>query len=168
MINRHKMCCVAWKNNIKIEKEAEERGRCVECEIMYAKSNNVVISSHQSCWAPSKVPGAGGGCSAQFLNWKVARQTCRRKNVLQNPLQNNRSPRNRHDLREERWRGERSKWARSTYVKRQFREVIDLELIDERRGTDGIVPVEDDDCKFCERETRQLLATVCVSHACFI
>ena len=33
-------------------------------------------------------------------------------------------------------------------MKRQFREVIDLELIDERRGADGIVPVEDDDCKF--------------------
>ena len=59
MINRHKMCCVAWKNNMKIEEEAEERGRCVECEIMYAKSNIVVISFHQSCWDPSKVPGGG-------------------------------------------------------------------------------------------------------------
>ena len=43
---------------------------------------------------------------------------------------------------------ETGEMARSTYVKRQFREVIDLELIDERRGADGIVPVEDDDCKF--------------------
>ena len=45
---------------------------------------------------------------------------------------------------------ETGEMARSTYVKRQFREVVDLELIDERRGADGIVPVEDDDCKFCE------------------
>ena len=52
------MCCVAWKNNIKIEEEAEERGRCVECEIMYGKSNRGHFIP-SILLAPSKVPGGG-------------------------------------------------------------------------------------------------------------
>ena len=45
---------------------------------------------------------------------------------------------------------------RKTYVRGEIGKGIDLELIHERRGADGIVPIEDDDCARgggeCERE----------------
>lgn len=67
-MNRHKMCLVRGKN--KIEEEAEERGRSVDCEIMYAKSNNVVI---YIMYFPHSC-GLKLGLH-KILNWQEASQT---------------------------------------------------------------------------------------------